>query len=199
MSVDTDRDRLAVEDAARTLAVDSQSLQPPHPSRRTLPSSDEVLPMSRLHRRPRALPSFDESPRVAIYLQAVDLRPPGSNLSISEQRARLNAFCSDKAWAVVGEYAEPNASVSGDHRPAFQGMIEQACGDAHPFDVILVHSLSQTFGEGEARLTTMRRLCRARVRWVSIVREADDDPPGTLIGDVIARFDEYRSRHPDLF
>ena len=100
---------------------------------------------------------------------------------------------------MVGEYAEPNASASGDHRPAFQGMIEQACNDAHPFDVILVCSLSQTFGDGEARWATMHRLCRARVRWVSIVREVDDDPPGTLIRDVIARFDEYRARHPDLF
>lgn len=155
--------------------------------------------MSRLHRKPRALPSFDQPPRVAIYLQALDQRSPGSGLSISEQHARLNAFCSDKAWAVVGEYAEPNASATGGRRPAFQEMIEQACGDAHPFDVILVHSLSQTFGEGEARLATMRRLCKARVRWVSIAQEVDDDPLGTLIKDVIAQFDEYRSRHPDLF
>lgn len=41
------------------------------------------------------------------------------------------------------EFVEPGASATDDQRPEFQRMIERACDDDRPFDVIIVHSYSR--------------------------------------------------------
>ncbi len=37
------------------------------------------------------------------------------------------------------EFIEPGATATDDQRPEFQKMIERACDDDRPFDVILVY------------------------------------------------------------
>lgn len=73
-------------------------------------------------------------------------------------------------------------------------MIERASDDDHPFDVIVVHSLSRFFRDAFSLEMYDRRLAEHGVRLVSITRELGDDPSQVVIREVIALFDEYQSR-----
>lgn len=101
--------------------------------------------MSRPTRKLRSMSSLDGPQRVACYLRVSTGRQAESDLSIPDQCKQVHAFCDIKCWTVIGEYVEPGASATDDNRPAFQKMIERACDDDHPFDVIVVHSYSRFF------------------------------------------------------
>jgi site-specific DNA recombinase len=116
------------------------------------------------------------------------------DLSIPDQRLQTAAYCERQGWQVVAEYVEPGASAMDDHRPEFQRMIERACDDDHPFDVIVVHSFSRFFRDAFRLELYIRKLAKQGVRLVSITQELGDDPAQVMMRQVIALFDEYRSR-----
>ncbi|WP_091682631.1 recombinase family protein [Methylobacterium sp. 275MFSha3.1] len=134
------------------------------------------------------------STRVSCYLRVSTTRQAGSDLSIPDQRKKLQSFCDDKGWSLVAEYVEPGASATDDNRPEFQKMIERACDGDHPFDVILVHSYSRFFREAFGLEMYLRRLAKAGVRLVSATQELGDDPAQVMMRQIIAMFDEYQSR-----
>ncbi|MCJ2136984.1 recombinase family protein [Methylobacterium sp. J-026] len=140
------------------------------------------------------MPALDEPQRVVCYLRVSTGRQAESDLSIPDQRAQVHAFCAAKAWPVMGEYVEPGASATDDNRPAFQKMIERACDDDDPFDVILVHSYSRFFRDSFGLEMYVRRLAKAGVRLISITQELGDDPAQVMMRQVIALFDEYQSK-----
>jgi site-specific DNA recombinase len=82
---------------------------------------------------------------VALYLRVSTVRQAEKDLSIPDQRRQATAYCAAKGWSVVAEYEEAGASATDDRRPAFQRMIGDACGSAHPFDTVVVHSFSRFF------------------------------------------------------
>ncbi|MCJ2025288.1 recombinase family protein [Methylobacterium sp. J-067] len=150
--------------------------------------------MSRHARKARAMPSLDQPQRVVCYLRVSTGRQAESDLSIPDQRRQVHAFCATKAWPLVGEYVEPGASATDDNRPAFQKMIERACDDDHPFDIILVHSYSRFFRDSFGLEMYVRRLAKVGVRLISITQELGDDPAQVMMRQVIALFDEYQSK-----
>src|SRR2546423_1409937 len=83
--------------------------------------------------------------RVALYARVSTTRQAEADLSMPDQIRQGEAFCQHKGWEIVERYIEPGASATDDRRPEFQRMIEAATGADHPFDVIVVYSMSRFF------------------------------------------------------
>ena len=132
--------------------------------------------------------------RVATYLRVSTTRQAESDLSIPDQRTRLQQHCDTKGWTVVAEYVEPGASATEDRRPQFLQMIEDACRSDTPFDAILVHSYSRFFRDAVEMELYIRKLAKKNVRLISVTQEHGDDPTGELIRRIVSLFDEYQSR-----
>lgn len=92
------------------------------------------------------------------------------------------------------EFVEPGATATDDQRPEFQKMIERACDDDHPFDVVLVYSFNRFFRDGFGMEMYIRKLAKVGVRLVSITQELGDDPSQVMMRQIIGLFDEYQSR-----
>ncbi len=132
--------------------------------------------------------------RAALYLRVSTTRQAEVDLSIPDQQAQTSAYCARHGWRVVGEYVAPGASAMDDHRPEFQRMIERACDDDRPIDMIVVHSFSRFFRDAFGLEMYVRKLAKNGVRLVSITQELGDDPAQVMMRQVIAMFDEYQSR-----
>lgn len=132
--------------------------------------------------------------RAALYLRVSTTRQAEVDLSIPDQRLQTAAYCQRQGWPVLAEYVEPGASAMDDNRHEFQRMIERACDDDHPFDVVVVHSFSRFFRDAFGLEMYIRRLAKHGVRLVSITQELGDDPAQVMMRQVIALFDEYQSR-----
>ncbi|MGE0236923.1 recombinase family protein [Methylocystis sp.] len=76
--------------------------------------------------------------RAALYLRVSTTRQAEVDLSIPDQQTQTSTYCARQGWRVVAEYVEPGASAMDDNRPEFQRMIERACDDDHPINVIVV-------------------------------------------------------------
>ncbi len=114
--------------------------------------------------------------RAALYLRVSTTRQAEVDLSIPDQRLQTAAYCERQGWPVIAEYIEPGASAMDDNRPEFQRMIERACDDDHPFEVIVVHSFSRFFRDAFGLEMYIRKIAKHGVRLVSITQELGDDP-----------------------
>lgn len=83
--------------------------------------------------------------RAALYLRVSTRRQADHDLSIPDQRRRLEAYCIARGWEVAAAFVEPGVSGTDDRRPAFQDMIDSAMEKPAPFDIIVVHSFSRFF------------------------------------------------------
>ena len=132
--------------------------------------------------------------RAALYLRVSTGRQAEHDLSIPDQRAQTIGWVAARGWPVIAEYVEPGASAMDDKRPEFQRMIERACGEERPFDVVVVHSVSRFFRDAFGLEFYVRKLAKHNVRLVSITQELGDDPAQVMMRQVIALFDEYQSK-----
>src|SRR5215468_5420291 len=85
------------------------------------------------------------APRAALYMRVSTGRQAEHDLSIPDQRAQLQSWCSRQGYEVVAEFVEAGASATDDRRPVFQQMIERACDGEQAFGFIVVHSYSRFF------------------------------------------------------
>ena len=132
--------------------------------------------------------------RAALYLRVSTGRQAEHDLSIPDQRAQTIGWVAARGWPVIAEYVEPGASAMDDKRPEFQRMVERACGEERPFDVVVVHSFSRFFRDAFGLEFYVRKLAKHNVRLVSITQELGDDPAQVMMRQVIALFDEYQSK-----
>lgn len=132
--------------------------------------------------------------RACAYLRVSTGRQAESDLSIPDQRKQVLAHCVARGWSMVAEYVDAGASGMEEDRAEFQRMIERACDDDRPFDVIIVHSYSRFFRDAFGLEMYVRRLAKSGVRLVSITQELGDDPAQVMMRQIIALFDEYQSR-----
>lgn len=142
---------------------------------------------------------FPETPssnpmRACGYFRVSTGRQAESDLSIPDQRNQVLAHCATRGWTMVAEYVDAGASGMEEDRAEFQRMIERACDDDHPFDVVIVHSYSRFFRDAFGLEMYVRKLAKAGVRLVSITQELGDDPAQVMMRQIIALFDEYQSR-----
>ncbi|WP_309349816.1 recombinase family protein, partial [Telmatospirillum sp.] len=117
-----------------------------------------------------------------------------SDLSIPDQRKQIASHCAARGWKLVGEYVDAGVSGMDEDRDEFQRMIERACDDDRPYDVVVVHSLSRFFRDAFYLEMYVRKLAKRAIRLVSITQELGDDPTDTMMRQIFALFDEYQSR-----
>jgi site-specific DNA recombinase len=132
--------------------------------------------------------------RVALYVRVSTTRQAENELSIPDQIKQGQDFCSTRNLQLAATFVEPGASATDDRRPEFQRMIEAATSADHPFDIVLVHSMSRFFREQFLSEMYLRKLHKARVGLISMTQEFQDDPTGNLIRQILGSFDEYQSR-----
>ena len=131
---------------------------------------------------------------MALYVRVSTTRQADGELSIPDQIKQGKDFCAARGLTLIQTFVESGASATDDKRPEFQRMIDAATGSDHPFDIIMVHSMSRFFREQFLSEFYIRRLRKAAVELLSITQEFKDDPTGNLIRQILGSFDEYQSR-----
>ena len=131
--------------------------------------------------------------KAALYLRVSTARQAEKDLSIPDQRRHLEDFCAGKGWSIDAIFEEPGASATDDKRPIFQKMIAAACGSNHPFDVIVVHSLSRFFRNAVGAGVYENKLENAGVFLVSATQDVGNDSAGRFTKQIIAAADEFNS------
>ncbi len=132
--------------------------------------------------------------RAALYLRVSTGRQAAGDISIPSQKDLTQRYCEANGWIVTREYVESGASATGDRRPIFQQMLEDARSPERPFDVICVHAFSRFYRNGAEMELTIRQLRKHGVEVISMTQPTGDDPSQELMRQIIGIFDEYTSR-----
>lgn len=130
----------------------------------------------------------------AIYVRVSTARQADADLSLPDQVAQCRRYCEQRGWEVVEVFTEPGASALDEDRPVFQQMIDRARQPDHPFDHLVVHSLSRFSRDALHSEFYVRQLRKAGVELVSITQDLGQDASGEFIRKVLNVFDEHQSR-----
>lgn len=109
--------------------------------------------------------------RVAVYSRVSTTRQAESQISIPDQLAHARRYCEQRGWNIHREFIEAGASARNDNRPEFQRMMDFACTDPSPVDVVLVHSQSRFFRDVAGYVVSKRRLQKHGIALVSMTQE----------------------------
>lgn len=131
--------------------------------------------------------------RAAAYLRVSTSKQADADLSLPDQRRHVEAHCERRGWKLIDIYNEQGASALDEDRPEFQRMVDRACGQDHPYDVIVVHSFSRFSRDAMHSEFYTRKLRRAGVDVVSITQEFATDPAGDMARQMMNLFDQYSS------
>lgn len=132
--------------------------------------------------------------RAAIYARVSTVRQVERDLSIPDQINQCRNWCERQGIQVVQTFTEPGASALDEDRPVFQEMIHTAKRSDHPFDGIVVHSLSRFSRDSLHSELYIRELRKSGVDLVSITQEVAHDPTGEMFRKLLHIFDEHQSR-----
>ncbi len=131
--------------------------------------------------------------RVAIYARVSTVRQAENDISIPDQLAQARRYCDGKGWVAVREFIDPGASARDDKRPELQRLMETACTDPSPFDVVLVHSQSRFFRDTAGYVFYKRRLEKHGVSLVSMTQDFGNGPAADFAETIIAAADTLHS------
>lgn len=115
--------------------------------------------------------------RACIYVRASATRQTDGDAAISDQIERPKIWCEKKGAIIADTVVEPATSATADSRPRFQAMIAAATSDEHPYDLILVDSLSRLFRDPKLLAQNLAMLKRSKVGVVSITQDFADIIP----------------------
>src|SRR5471032_3341494 len=107
------------------------------------------------------------SKRVAVYARVSTARQADNDVSIPDQLAQARRFSEGRGWTMVREFVDAGASARDDKRPEFQRLMDAACVDPSPYDVVLVHSQSRFFRDTAGYLVYKRKIEKHGVALVS--------------------------------
>ncbi|MFT4026589.1 MAG: recombinase family protein, partial [Novosphingobium sp.] len=130
----------------------------------------------------------------AIYARVSTTRQAEHDLSLPDQIAQCRRWCERQDIEVVQVFTEPGASALDEDRPVFQEMIYTAKRADHPFDLVVVHSLSRFSRDSLHSELYVRELRKVGVELVSITQEVSADPSGEMFRKLLTIFDEHSSR-----
>ena len=131
--------------------------------------------------------------RVAVYARVSTTRQAENDISIPDQLAQAKKYCEGRGWHVAREFVDPGASARDDKRPEFQRLMDTACVDPSPFDVVLVHSISRFFRDVAGYTFWKRKLEKHRVSLVSITQSFGEGTSANFAETVLAAADQYHS------
>jgi DNA invertase Pin-like site-specific DNA recombinase len=131
--------------------------------------------------------------RVAIYARVSTTRQAENDISIPDQLTQGRKYCDTRGWLFAREFVDAGASARDDKRPQFQAMMDAACVDPSPFDVLLVHSQSRFFRDTGGYVFAKRRLAKHGVTLVSMTQDFGEGAAAEFAETVIAASDALNS------
>jgi site-specific DNA recombinase len=131
--------------------------------------------------------------RVAIYARVSTARQAEHDISIPDQLARARKHCEGRGWYVSKEFVDPGVSARDDKRPQFQAMMDAACVDPSPFDIVLVHSQSRFFRDVVGYGFSKRKLQKHGVSLVSMTQDFGEGASADFAETIIAAADAFNS------
>jgi site-specific DNA recombinase len=131
--------------------------------------------------------------RVAVYARVSTTRQAENDISIPDQLAQARRYCQQRGWFVIREFVDAGASARDDKRAEFQRLLDAACVDPSPFDVVLVHSQSRFFRDTAGYVVSKRRLQKHGVSLVSITQDFGEGPSADFAETIIAAADALNS------
>ncbi len=131
--------------------------------------------------------------RVAVYARVSTTRQAENDISIPDQIAHAKRYCRTKSWNVAREFIDAGASARDDKRPEFQSLMEAACVDPSPYDVVLVHSQSRFFRDVPGYVISKRRLQKHGVSLVSMTQDFGEGATADFAETIIAASDALNS------
>ena len=132
--------------------------------------------------------------RAAIYIRVSTGQQALQDLSLPDQKAQCEAYCSKKEWEVIATFADAGASATNDNRVEFQAMVAEACSSARPFDVVIVHSQSRFARNTLDLLYYTKKLEKADVQFVSITQDIGSGDQADVLRTILGAMDEYQSK-----
>lgn len=96
------------------------------------------------------VPAYRKNLNARGFRRVSTTRQAEGELSLPEQRDAIARRCATRSWKLVDDDVDAGASGTEEDRPAFQRMIERALDDDHPFELIVVHSLSRFFRDSSS-------------------------------------------------
>ena len=133
------------------------------------------------------------SKRVAVYARVSTTRQAENDISIPDQLAQARCYCTRRNWYVAREFVDAGASARDDKRPELRRMMEAACVDPSPFDIILVHSQSRFFRDTAGYVVFKRRLQKHGIALLSITQDFGEGPSADFAETIIAASDAFNS------
>jgi site-specific DNA recombinase len=131
--------------------------------------------------------------RVAVYARVSTTRQAENDISIPDQLAQARRYCRERKWVVVREFVDAGASARDDKRPEFQHLMDTACTDPSPYDVVLVHSQSRFFRDTAGYVVSKRRFQKHGVSLVSMTQDFGEGASAEFAETVIAASDALHS------
>ena len=131
--------------------------------------------------------------RVAVYARVSTVRQADNDVSLPDQLAQARRFSDGRGWTVVREFIDAGASARDDKRPEFQRLMDMACVDPSPYDVVLVHSQSRFFRDTAGYLVYKRKIEKHGVALVSITQDFGTGASAEFAETVIAASDALHS------
>src|SRR5579859_2632018 len=133
------------------------------------------------------------SKRVAVYARVSTTRQAENDISIPDQLAQARRYCDQRGWQVVREFVDAGASARDDKRHELQHMMDMACVDPSPFDIVLVHSQSRFFRDTAGYVVFKRKLQKHGVSLVSMTQDFGVGPSADFAETIIAASDALHS------
>jgi site-specific DNA recombinase len=119
--------------------------------------------------------------RAAIYARVSTKRQVVHDLSIPEQIAVCKRYCSDHGFEVAEIFVEPGISGKEESRPEFQRLLAEALSSDHPYDVVVVFSVSRFARDLAIGEWFIRQLAQARVGFRAVMDGEFEGADGVLL------------------
>ena len=132
--------------------------------------------------------------RAAGYSRVSTTRQAVEGLSIDDQIAQIEAYCTREELAFTTHYVERGVSGSDEDRPELQRLIADALTKPRLFDRIIIHSASRFFRDVAVMELTIRRLRRAGVEVIFITQPTTNDSNGDMFRQILGIMDEHTAR-----
>ncbi len=133
------------------------------------------------------------SKRVAVYARVSTTRQAENDISIPDQLAHARRYCSERGWHIAREFVDAGASARDDKRQEFQSLMDAACVDPSPFDIVLFHSQSRFFRDVAGYTFWKRKLSKHGVSLLSMTQGFGEGPSADFAETILAAADQYTS------
>ena len=131
--------------------------------------------------------------RACAYVRVSTEDQADHRTSLTSQIHKIEQFCDHHCMELVEVFEEPGVSGKGGDRPQFNKMLRRALDKSHPYDLIVVNSLSRFARDLAVQTTTFAQLQAAGVDFRSVTENFDKGANGNLMRSMVGAFNQHNS------